>query len=131
MLLVNAKPLSYCRLIFTTAAVSTYIAVSLAVRHAVFDNHHRLTPSKIIKRATGKLTIETALWKLIVDSYTNLIFCFKRVCCICGRRGLPYAHNYDALLSNNISDGLLGTVDIETYEMTKKARDGCSTSIFM
>ena len=52
------------RLICTTAAVSTYVAVSLAIRHAVFDKCHRLTPSKIIKRAKGKMSIETALWKV-------------------------------------------------------------------
>lgn len=53
-----------CRLICTTAAVSTYVAVSLAIRHAVFDKCHRLTPSRIIKRAKGKMSIETALWKV-------------------------------------------------------------------
>lgn len=112
-----------CRLIFTTAAVSTYIAVHLAVRHAVFDNHHRLTPSKIIKRATGKLTIETALWKLIVEAYFSVI-AFMKLCFKCGRRGPLPAHNYDVLLSNNIHEGILGKDEIEAYEMIKNSNAG-------
>eukprot|EP00597_Dinobryon_sp_UTEXLB2267_P004529 CAMPEP_0170060906 /NCGR_PEP_ID=MMETSP0019_2-20121128/2678_1 /TAXON_ID=98059 /ORGANISM="Dinobryon sp., Strain UTEXLB2267" /LENGTH=563 /DNA_ID=CAMNT_0010266613 /DNA_START=294 /DNA_END=1985 /DNA_ORIENTATION=+ len=114
-------------LIFTTAAVSTYIAVHLAVRHAVFDNHHRLTPSKIIKRATGKLTIETALWKLVVDSFSSIMACMKKLCCMCDRRK---PRSYDALLSNNsnIHEEFLGKGEIETYEMTKSAQAATSPS---
>eukprot|EP01035_Chromulina_nebulosa_P049338 gene49338-67011_t len=60
-------------LICTTAAVSTYVAVSLAIRHAVFDKCHRLTPSKIIKRAKGKMSIETALWKFGEDTVLGIV----------------------------------------------------------
>jgi len=42
-------------LLLATAAISTYVGMTLAVKHAVFDDNHRLTPAKIIKRSEGKM----------------------------------------------------------------------------
>lgn len=49
-------------LLVTTATISSFTSVLLAVRHAVFDREHRLTPEKLIK--SGKVEIDVAIYRV-------------------------------------------------------------------
>jgi putative ABC transport system permease protein len=53
-------------LLVTTQSISTFTSVFLAVRNAVFDHEHRLTPEKLIK--SGKVDIDQAIYRVIVQS---------------------------------------------------------------
>lgn len=50
-------------LLVTTATISSFTSVLLAVRHAVFDREHRLTPEKLIK--SGKVEIDVAIYRVV------------------------------------------------------------------
>eukprot|EP01033_Poteriospumella_lacustris_P016723 gene16723-11966_t len=50
-------------LLVTTATISSTTSVLLAVRHAVFDREHRLTPDKLIK--SGKVEIDVAIYRVV------------------------------------------------------------------
>lgn len=74
-------------LIVTTAAVSSFVAVLLAVRHAIFDREHRLTPEKLIK--SGKVDIDQALLlavrqflQTLYNLFVNgqIVSCFASLC---------------------------------------------------
>lgn len=64
-------------LLVTTATISSFTSVLLAVRHAVFDREHRLTPEKLIK--SGKVEIDQAIYRLVLQSgqfvYHQLLCC--------------------------------------------------------
>jgi putative ABC transport system permease protein len=50
-------------LLVTTATISSTTSVLLAVRHALFDREHRLTPEKLIK--SGKVEIDVAIYRVV------------------------------------------------------------------
>lgn len=73
-------------LICSTSALSTFIALSCAIKHAALDENHRLTYSRIIKKSTGKTNIEVAIYRALLTCTTsilascNSLFCY---CCSC------------------------------------------------
>lgn len=58
-------------LISGTVAFSTYVGVSLAVRHAVFDQNHRLTPHRVMTKE--KMDTISA----IIENMKNCFLCFR------------------------------------------------------
>ena len=58
-------------LIFATAAVSTYISVLLVISQGVFDNDHRLSQGRIIKRS-GKVSCDGYIYLMGKSFYTYM-----------------------------------------------------------
>lgn len=78
-------------LIFTTSAISTLVGISLAISHAVFDEHHRLTPHRIIK-TEGKMSCDAVVIKAGARA---IAFIWGKLLAIFGRTQDPMT--YDAL----------------------------------
>ena len=95
-------------LISATSSFSTYIAISLAIRHAVFDNNHRLTLSKINKKE--KMDTFSAIFHNLYSLLKNFSS---------PNRSPIRSENYQ-LVSNNILDQSNSPV----IEMIREARTG-------
>lgn len=84
-LLGGAKPftaseyqIAILYLLVTTSTIATFTSVVLAIRHAVFDKEHRLTPHKIIKRH-GKKELDAALLQAFLSIFLSLFTFMKQI----------------------------------------------------
>ena len=66
-------------LICATAAISTYVGISLAIRHAVFDDCHRMCTERIIKKDRKQeieVTVYLAMKSMTMTCYRGIHSCF-------------------------------------------------------
>lgn len=59
------------------SAISTTVAVYCAIKHAAFDDHHRLTTNIIVKKKQGKISIEVAMLGIIKAIPSTFMFNIK------------------------------------------------------
>ena len=115
-------------LIFATVAVSTLTAIFLAITKGVFDNEHRLTEGRIIKRSTGKMGIEQVVYRSII-SFCNFIGSKLKTCCSCfGSNRSQYegielnsVHGGDS--NSNIDDTIVFESNQKLHKDTNGSKD--------
>ena len=67
----------YCHYSYNNHFLLLFPGAALAVSHAAFDSEHRLTSNLIIKRKTGKINIEIALFQSIKTLSLTIYNFFK------------------------------------------------------
>eukprot|EP01038_Epipyxis_sp_PR26KG_P010274 gene10274-13815_t len=107
-------------LMCASSAISTYIAMELSLLHAVFDNEHRLTTNKIIKKK-GKEEIDTALYNSFLYILRLIYQQFNRFCCCLAfltYKSRDTKHHYKRLPVNSINKAKSSNGEIRSVELT-------------
>lgn len=108
-------------LIVTTAAITSFLAVFLAVKHAVFDSEHRLTPEKLIKKS-GKTEIDQAILKLIRDSFSSTYNLISS-CCARSAGVAIVSNNMSKISYSQLSSSALDDIDSSRHPTLSPLQD--------
>ena len=121
-------------LICATAAISTYVGISLAIRHAVFDDCHRMCTERIIKKDRKQeieVTVYLAMKSMTMTCYRGIHSCFTNRL----KRGTALALSEEAEGNTGIADDSVHPTaegphkwqGKKEYEMLPSGRSSIST----